>query len=1061
MKFVSLHGHTSFSTGDAHGTPAQHVERVKELGMTALALTEHGNTSSHVQLEQAAHKAGIKPIFGCELYVAPPETKAKFHLTVLAMNENGYRQLNRLVTRSYAEGFHQRPTVHTDWLFDKEETSDLIVLSGCADSWLSCTLLGGKSLGDKRDTVTSEAYSDAVQLCTRFTDCYGDRFYLEVQRFTNYDRTCELNKAVQRLSADLDIPLVATADVHTMKPEEHIVQKTLNAIGWHQQVANIERDYSLDPCAYPLSDREIAADLVKTGLTKRNAAAAVLNTAKVADRCNVTLPKTAPVKIKPAVENADKALVDAVKAGIAYRMSNPAFARRYGENKQEYGARLRKELKVIIGKGFSDYFLINQQIIGWAKDSGIVTGPGRGSAASSLVCYLLRITEVDPMQFPDMVFERFLDPGREDDPDIDTDYQKDRRHEVFSYARSIYGMENVGNIANFSRFRGKTAIKDTAKAYGIHPWIAEDYAELIKDAPFGDPREFDTVEDTAEAFAEAKKILDDNPELKVAFDIEGNMKTLGIHAAGMVISNRPISDTCAIYSRKKTNGEHTEVIAYDKRDAAYLNMLKLDCLGLSTMKIVADIIDMVPELTLEKLYNLELDDDKVLQGFADDDLVGVFQFEGRATRSIVKRIFNGTDKVPTFMTLSDINALSRPGSLSSGMTDKYIAVERGAKAEKIHPVVDEILAGTNGCLVYQEQVMKIGQLYGGLDNTEIGRLRKIIGAKQAGGAFEAFWVKFRDGAKKLHNAPESKSREIWDYMAASASYLFNVAHAISYALVAYWTMYLKVYHPAAFFTACLRHASDQGAQKGGANPMIVMLQDALRHNVTISPPHSKLSGITWKLNKDGTGAIAGFTQIDGVGESTARRMIEIRQIEQIKNFYDFTKHKIRFGVKAADRATAMARSADPFHANLSSSIVTSINDYLFENPDEGLSPATDSVATMFDKDGEYISIIGHVVAVKIIDVIDQECKRNSKTREEVLGEMSNPELDKKAKLICVDKSGSELHINVSRFQYPTLQSEIHELTGDGIYAVYAYGKASNDFGPAVSAMQLTAIECEV
>lgn len=579
--------------------------------MSALALTEHGTVSSHVQLEKAALKHGIKPIFGVEAYVAEPGESRKFHQTILAMNQEGYRNLSELVTESYKKkedksGFYQSPTINLDQLLDPERTQGLILLSGCADSILSCTLAGGKSLGIRvREDIGPPELSDddrlqaGAELVERFVDVYGDRYYLELQPFANYPRTVFLNQQIESLAAELDVPLVATADVHYTHPEHWEIQKLSNAIAWSTPFDSFERDYQADPCTYPLSDQHMIDKLVAAGVSPEAAVESVDNTVTVANRINVTLPKTRDVRYSESdgtPEMAAKLLKKAINDGVKFRAeTNPTFKEHFKANRQAYLDRVRKELAVIIPKDFSDYFLINQQIIGWAKDQGIAIGPGRGSAAGSLVCYLMRITEVNPMEFPQMLFERFLDPGRQDPPDIDTDYQDDRRNEVFEYARSIYGEENVGNIGNFARFRGKTAIKTAAKALDVPPWIAEEYCNYIAETPFGDAREFDTAEDAAEAFPRAKEILDEYPRLALSFELEGDQRTLGVHAAGMVLSNAPISETCAIYEREKNNGETTELLAYDKRDAAYLNMLKLDCLGLKTMTIIADTMNHINE----------------------------------------------------------------------------------------------------------------------------------------------------------------------------------------------------------------------------------------------------------------------------------------------------------------------------------------------------------------------------------------------------------------------------------------------------------------------------------
>lgn len=1084
MKFVSLHGHTSFSTGDGHGSPQEHVDRVKELGMKAMAITEHGSVSSHVQIEQAAKKAGIKPIFGLEAYVANPGSKPKFHQTILAMNQQGYVNLNRLVTNSYikkdnGEGFYMKPTVNLDSLFDKKKTEGLIILSGCASSMLACTIAGGKGLGEEltKEEIEKGAhwsnFAQAMELVDMYQETFGDRFYLEVQRFHNYHKTVAVNQVLERIWEKTQIPMVATADVHYPRFEDWDANQLANAIGWNTTVEALEngaRKYDSKPGqTYPTSDKEMAKDLMKAGVSKRNAVESVLNTRKVAKRCNVELPKTDPVRFSESDgtdEQAQKLLKQAIKDGIRYRCeTDPRFKKRFKTRRKDYAQRIKKELKTILPKGFSDYFLINKQIIGWAKDNGIVVGPARGSAAGSLICYLLRLTEIDPIEFPEMVFERFLDPGREDDPDIDTDYQDDRRNEVFDFARSVYGEANVGNIGNFSRYRGKSAVKAAAKALKIPASAANDFSEYISEAPFGDPREFLTAYDAEEAFPEAKEIADKYPSLRRAYKLEGDMRTLGIHAAGMVLSNRPISDTCAIYSKEKTNGDRAEVIAYDKRDAAYLKMLKLDCLGLSTMTIVSDVLEMLDgKLTLEELYALPRNDEKVLKGFAEDKLTGIFQFEGRATRTIVKQIFSNTDKIPTFMQLADMNALSRPGSLSSGMTAQYVRVERGEEPKSIHPLVDEILADSNGCLVYQEQVMKIGKVVGGLDDHEIGRLRKIIGAKQAGGAFDEFWKKFRDGAAEKHGMKEAMAREIWDYMAASASYLFNVAHAISYALVAYWTMYLKVYYPAEFYAACLRNAAKKGKTKGKADPQLIILQEAVKEGLSIYPPRPTLSRVSWWPNTKRTGVQAGFMQIPKVGPKVAERMNNIREENFSKvdpwvtwNFY--VDKKIGFGAKAAETARELEAKSDPFDIGLTSDAVATVLEAI-NNGETGLDMPDATAETIPSQSGETVTYVGHVITVKRIDVIGEMRKRDNLTTEEVLEKLKHPEKATKAKIICTDQTGGEVHVNISRFDYPKLKSEIDEIDEDKTFVIHTIGNASSDFGPAIQGSTLTAIELE-
>lgn len=468
---------------------------------------------------------------------------------------------------------------------------------------------------------------------------------------------------------------------------------------------------------------------------------------------------------------------------------------------------------------------------------------------------------------------------------------------------------------------------------------------------------------------------------------------------------------------------------------------------------------MSNKITLDDLYALPLDDPKVFKGFADDDLTGIFQFEGRATRQIVKDIYTGSDKIPDIMDLSDINALSRPGSLTSGMTAKYIKVARGeAEPEEIWPEVDNVLSQTKGCLVYQEQVMQIGKNFGGMSDTEVGRLRKIIGAKEAGGAFEEFWLKFRDGAM-AKGAPEAKAREVWEYMAASATYLFNVAHSISYATVAYWTMYFKTYHPAEFYAASLRSAAKKGKQKGKVEPQLPILQDVVAHGLTVSPPHPNISELTWKPNEDRTGVIAGFTQLPKVGPRVADNMAEYRTHNSASSWDDMAGTVKGFGNTTANNAKEFCRKADPFGIDLTNNAIYTVRKNL-ESGEFGLLPPDATSGTIPDQEGREVVYVGHVIAVKVIDVIGELRQREGLTTEEAIASLKNPDRSTKAKIICSDSGGTEVHINISRHKYPMLKEEIDVIDSKKTFVAHVVGQANNGFGPSVQGTKFTAIEIE-
>ena len=1051
--------------------------------MDALALTEHRNVSSHVQLEQAANAAGIKPIFGCEFDVALPDEPRRrhFHQTVLAMDQQGYRNLNRLVGLAWEQTKYV-PRLYVDQLLDPELTEGLIVTSGCADSWISCTLLGGKSLGD-RVPDWDQSRADATRaLIARYVECYGDRFYLEMQMFPELERAVVLNQFFADIARVDGVPTVATADVHYPYPDQNAVQRTLHAAHRGGTIETQDADWEYDVrLTYPTSDVDAINKLTRCELSMAEATDALDGARAIADRCNVVLPKSDPIRFKadgPAISAEDR-LKQWINDGIEYRCEHDkAFEQRFDSDPQVYVDRIRYEFDILKEKGFFDYFLVTSDLVRWAKSQRILMGPGRGSAAGSAICYFLRITEVDPLQYPLMQFERFIDPSRPDDPDIDIDFQDDRRAEAFAYLRDKYGTAHTANIANYSRYRGRTAIADVARANELAD-LAEvfELKDLIVDRDDGDPREDYSFVDAVGSFDRAKEIVRKYPSLEMAAQIEGDYRGLGIHAAGLVISTAPIADTCAIYTQRK-EGVERRGIAFDKRDAEYLGMLKLDLLGLKTLGMLADMLDWIG-MTDEGLYALPLDDPKVLgEIFGQGDLVGVFQFEGRTTGGIVNKLAEHV--VFEFKHLYDITSLSRPGALISGQTAHYEAVEASEEEPRDwgYPEVNEVLAATNGCLVYQEQVMGMGRA-AGMPGERVGALRRIIGKKKQGGAFEAFWEEFRDGMKTNVGMSEDEARELWDYMAASASYLFNIAHAVSYSIVSYWMAWMKTYHPVEFYAATLRRADSNKGQD------VALMQDAVRHGIQVLGPDLFRSGLTWTPGK---GYVrAGFLQIDGVGVKVAPAIVEWRDrtvgppkrganfkgiaarvswsdLRYVapktgrKTLPDEPARGVRgVGAKMIEKIEAMTSSSDPFGLNRAARAV----DRITEGIEEGELPLLGGAMPsdlLLDCVDEKVVFIGLVKEVKIKDHVEQLRKRSGESVEEIRAGLKDPEKTTKATIIAVDAEGIDVHIYVHRFMYPELAEDIASITPNT--AVHVLGLARGGHGPSVQAEDVTLIELE-
>ena len=751
--------------------------------MKALAMTEHGNPASHAAAEQAAKKHGLKAIYGLEAYGGPAIRQAKFkkktHQTILAMNQVGYENLNKIITQSYRD-FYQFPTV--TWENLKEHNDGLIVTSGCASSLTSCKLLGGKFYGEERLEYTDKQFEHTLRVVRQYRKIFGDRYYLEVQRFPQLSRIRKINEALEKISAITGIPLLATADVHYCHESDGPIQQALHAIHRGSGLEKIGADWEYDiPLTLPESDDEIIGDLIATGLSEQSAISAVENTSLVADRCNVVLPKSEPLRFPvPGFISREEYFQEQIAAGIEYRAA-------YGKlcDGSDYEARIAYEISVMtLRPEFIDYFLFLSDLICWAKDCGIVVGPGRGSAAASLVCYLLRITEIDPMTVPTMDFTRFMDPSRTDLPDIDIDISDEDRYKLVDYLREKYGYANVGSVANVIRYRGRSAIDKIGIICRIPKSTLKPLKERIIDKTETDDRVDDSLADAIARYGddpEIKPILDNWPQIEqIGTAIEGDVQTLGTHAAGYVVASRPITSTTALLAKESQDGfdpNQPLTIPYDKRDAEYLGMMKADLLGLSTCGMIDKALNTINELKLVSkglhlpdIYAMEYDDPEILRGFRENDLTGIFQFEGGTTRGVCAKV-----QPYTILDLSDINALSRPGPLFSGAVDRYVKAKHGElDAISYHELYDQHVEQTYGQLVYQEQIMKVLRDVAGFDTIKVLRVRKIIGKKLGEFQFAQLWEEFRDGCLKTAGIDGDTAWEIWSSITTAAGYAFCV-----------------------------------------------------------------------------------------------------------------------------------------------------------------------------------------------------------------------------------------------------------------------------------------------
>jgi DNA polymerase-3 subunit alpha len=721
------------------------------------------------------------------------------------------------------------------------------------------------------------------------------------------------------------------------------------------------------------------------------------------------------------------------------------------EEQDWYAKRVKYELGLINEKDFADIFLVVSDAIRWAKDHGIAVGPGRGSVAASVVAWLLRIHEIDPYRHPGLLFERFLDSSRADPPDIDTDFEDDRRSEVRAYLEEKYGRECVGQVGNFIRYRGKNSLVDIARVYQVPISAKEQVANLIVERSGGDSRFDATLEDTVDMFPNAKAVFDNFPDLWKATRLEGNVRGMSVHAAGLVVSNTPISDFCAIYER-----DGVQVMSIDKYDVEYVEAIKLDFLGLTTMSIISRCLALTG-LTLNDLYAIPLEDQQTLKGFRDADVVGVFQFEGRATRLVCRDV-----QPRDFTELADVNALSRPGPLFSGTTATYVHVRHGKqKAEKLHPIVDAVTARTKGQIIYQEQILQILRDIGGFDWFSVGQIRRIISKKVGEAAFQMSYGKFEEGAKRLHNMDVKLADKLWKLMVTSGTYSFVTAHAVSYTLLGYWCMWLKKHYPQEFFAASL-------SKTGDADQAYKLMRDAEAHDLQIKPPRLSVSKASWVPYGEDE-LVAGWRQIPGIGEKMADR------IDMGRNAFSDWNDLMAIpgiGPKKIETISAFANARDPFGLKRTAETMTKVKRWLKKQrlipqpTHDGTALSEIEVKEEYGANakrkygqGPRVIYCGIVKTVNYQDAVENRRSRTGEEAEDILRDMKRPDLLAYCSIRCYDITDEEVYLRVNRFKFPELKRRIEGIS-QGHDVIVAVGNRIAGFGTPVMVDKLFVIDPE-
>ena len=878
MSFTHLHVHSYYSLMDGLNSPKELCQAALDAGQTAIAITDHGTLSSHREMQIAAKELGIKPILGVEAYISPTDRfdrssktdksiQAYNHIILLAKNKKGLENINILQELAWNEGFYHKPRIDREVL--KEYAEGIIVLSGCLNGLISKAIERGE-------------FSEAKLVLQDFKKTFGGDFYIEVQSHN----PSEINSKLLELADELKIKAVATGDAHFAKEEDRILEEALLILSTSPK-ADKDTDFDmsrnmknmLDRFNYLYPDRrisfqdynlfiqsrsEIESDFNKAGINRTDI---YENTMEIADKIQeydfhqdldlLPVPKT----------NADKRLQELAIQGLE----------RLGKGSDEaYLDRIKEEMKVISKKKFSSYFLVVSDMVNWAKENNIMVGPGRGSAAGSLVCYALGITDVDPIKY-NLLFFRFINEERNDFPDVDVDFMDRQRKEVKEYLKKRF--THVASISTYTYFKDKGVIRDASRVFMVP---LQEVNRALKPV--------DTFEDFMES-PNTKEFRARYPEVVWLADrLRGRIRSVGVHASGVVVAKDNLRNYAPVESREdaqdKVSGR-IPVVGYDMDTVADVGLIKLDVLGLKTLSVISDTLESIKKRTGKdiNLSELKLDDANVYKMLSDGYTKGVFQAEATPYTNLLIKM--GVDK---FEDLVASNALVRPGAMNT-VGAAYINRKNGKEAvDYSHKIMKEFTENTYGVIIYQEQVMQACVYLGGMSWSEADKVRKIIGKKKDAKEFDQFKDKFIDGASE--HITKKKAEQLWHDFEAHAGYSFNRSHAVAYSMLSYYTAWLKSYYPLEFMFSILKNENDKDARTE-------YLIEAKRLGLRIMLPHINESDIYFSLQDDGIRF--GLAEVKFISDSIANKIMERRPYE---NYSDFVNKASKKGSGINSRAIA-------------------------------------------------------------------------------------------------------------------------------------------------------------
>lgn len=882
--YVHLHNHTQYSLLDGLTKVPALIDYVQDKGMTAVAQTDHGTLSGNIEFFKAATEKGIKPILGMETYVAartladkePGKDKINYHLIVLAMNTQGYQNLMRLSTTANLDGFYYKPRI--DHALLEKHNDGLIILSGC---------IGGE-LGDN---IRNGQYDKALEIARWYKGVFGDRYYIEVQDHGHpqhphkWDEQVRVNEGLLKLADELGIQPVVTSDAHYLQHEDQQAHEILLCVQTGSFLSD-EKRMSLKDFELHVTDPQ---EIIARWQDFRPDA--VRNTKAIADRCDfafelgkILIPKFPVPEGEDEKSYLDKLVYRGLAERYCGRSREEADSLTIDEVRQALAHDVREraeyELQVIDGMGFNGYMLIVQDFINWGKAQGIIFGPGRGSAAGSIIAYALHITDLDPLAYG-LLFERFLNPDRISMPDIDVDIQDTRRDEVIQYCADKYGHDRVSNIVTFGKMAARAALRDVARVLQVPYAEADRLAKLIPPPVQG---RHIPLKVSVEKDPELKREYESNDKTKEVIDLaialEGTVRSHGVHACGVVIA----PDKLVSYVPLEMAQKGVVATQFSMGQIEELGLLKMDFLGLSNLTILKNALRIIKRVygTDIDLSTISLEDDQTFELLGRGDTTGVFQFESSGMKRYLREL-----KPTEFNDVIAMGALYRPGPLSAGLTDSFIKRKNGLESvEYAHPLMKPALESTFGVLVYQEQVMQISREVCGFTGGEADTLRKAIGKKKHD-VMAKMQIKFVEGAV-ANGVPRAVIEKFWKDLLGFADYCFNKSHSACYGLISYWTAYVKAHYPAAFMAALMTSDFDD------TDRLAIEISECQKMGIAVLPPDVNESFVEFAVvpdpqNPDNRKADIrfGMAAIKNVGTGAVEEILRAREAAAFDSLEDF------------------------------------------------------------------------------------------------------------------------------------------------------------------------------